>query len=98
LGRGGPFSGFCLVRSGVWKSNYAFAMAEPHWSKLVNEVAVGVQVRFGVERKWKTVLTDKIAFGSQPYHIDPLRMGGLVAGATIHHVYARSWSERRVAT
>lgn len=58
-------------------------------------VRADVQVRLGGQRSWMTVLTESLAFGSHPIHLQGLRQGNMVAGSLVNLVYSRSWEARR---
>ena len=98
LGLGGPFTGFCLSRSAIWKCSFAFSMSGDHWQRLRDDLRAEIQVRLGGRNAWSTILHEELAFGSQPIHLQGLRTGNLVAGSLVNHVVSRAWQERRAGS
>ncbi len=95
LGLGGPFNGFCLTRDEVWICCFAFATKMQNYERLKDSVRTDVQVCYGRKRRWVTVLSDRLEFGSNPIHLQGLNHGSVAAGAMINHVFSTSWNSRR---
>ncbi len=95
IGHGGPFSGFALSRSDVWQCCFAFATKMTNYERLKDHVRADIQLCYGRSRRWKTVISEHLEFGSHPIHLQGLLRGNVAAGAMINHVFSASWESRR---
>ncbi len=91
LSLGGPFQGLSLASNQKWVSNYNFHIPQDFHGKLVGPVNVKVEAKLNGNKNWKSVLSEILEFGSEPYHLQPMMVGVEIQSIP---VFSKRWKER----
>ncbi len=76
LSTGSPFRSFSLVASEQWISSYRFSVVAEVLKRLVGRVTVAIEFSSGVGTAWSPAMEDEVDFGSAPFHLQPIPVGG----------------------